>query len=197
MAALVERKTPFDLRLRENQYVQREAYAEMTIATIAQRLKPGEKLFLKDPRRLGRGAKAPTIRPVILRLASGELLALATSANPRNALARYRARWRIECLFATLKSKGFDLEATHLTGLVKLSTLMALLALAAKSGVAAHRRKAIPIKKHGRAAQSLFALGRAILCKTLASPNPTAIAEFLRQILAQDSATPPLKHVQV
>ena len=192
MAALVERKIPFDLRLRENQYVQRKGHAEMTIATIAQNLKPGESLVLKGPCRLGRGAKAPAIRLVILKLATGELLALATSATPRHALARYRARWRIECLFANLKSKGFDLEATHLTQLAKLSTLMALLALAvalaAKSGAAAHRQKPIPVKKHGRMAQSLFALGRAIFCKTLASSDPALVTQFLCQIL--ENATP-------
>jgi hypothetical protein len=201
MAALVERKVPFDLRLRENQYVQRENHAEMTIATIAQRLKPGQKLILKDPCRLGRGTQAPAVRLVILRLASGELLSIATSANPHKTLARYRARWRIECLFANLKSKGFDLEATHLTQLAKLATLMALLALAvalaAKSGIAANRRKAIPVKKHGRRAQSFFALGRAILCKTLASSNLLEIARFLREILAQPTTAAPLKQSQV
>lgn len=201
MAALVERKIPFDLRLRENQYVQREGYAEMTIATIAQDLKPGETLILKQPCRLGRSANAPAIRLVILRLATGELLALATSAKPRKALARYRARWRIECLFANLKSKGFDLEATHLTQLAKLSTLMALLALAlalaAKAGAAAQQRKAIPVKKHGRKAQSLFALGRAIFCKTMAGPNLSAVAGFLRYILESPPAALVLKKVQV
>ena len=43
-------------------------------------------------------------------LASGELLALACSSAPRHALARYRARWRIETMFGNLKSKGFALE---------------------------------------------------------------------------------------
>ena len=108
MASLAERKIPFDLRLRENQYVQREGFAEMTVATIAQGLKPGHKLILKQPCRLGREPDAPAIRLVVLRLQTGELLALATSANPRHALARYRRRWRIECLFANLKTKGFN-----------------------------------------------------------------------------------------
>ena len=197
MNALVERKIPFVLRLRENQYVQRKGYAEMTIAALASHLRTAETFTPKQPCKLGRAPDAPSVRLVILRLASGELLALATSANPRKALASYRRRWRIETLFANLKSKGFNLEATHLTDLGKLSTLMALLALAvalaAKSGSAANARNPIPIKKHGRRAQSLFALGRAILCKTLASPNPTEIAAFMQRILANTLASAPIK----
>jgi hypothetical protein len=46
--------------------------------------------------RLGQGGRrrAPDVRLVMLRLASCELLALATASRPRHALARYRARWR-------------------------------------------------------------------------------------------------------
>jgi len=201
MSTLAERKIPFVLRLRENQYVQRQGYAEMTIATIASQLKTGETIILKELCKLGRSAGAQSLRIVILRLAPDELLALATPAEPRKALARYKARWRIETLFANLKSKGFDLEATHLTALGKLSTLMALLALAvalaAKSGSAAQARKPIPIKTHGRRAQSLFAFGRAILCKTLAGTNPAEIAGYLSRILAIPGATPPAKQCQV
>jgi hypothetical protein len=201
MSALAERNIPFVLRLRENQYVQRQGYAGMTIAAIAGRLATGETLILKQPCRLGRSAGASRLRIVILRLAPDELLALATPANPRKALARYKARWRIETLFANLKSKGFNLEATHLTDLGKLATLMALLALAvalaAKSGQAAHARKPIPIKKHGRRAQSLFGLGRAILCKTFASPSLPEIETFLRRLLPSNAPLASLKQCQV
>jgi hypothetical protein len=201
MSMLAERKIPFVLRLRENQYVQRQGYAEMTIAAIASRLEPGKTVILKEPCKLGRSAGAASLRIVILRLATDELLALATPSEPRKALARYKARWRIETLFANLKSKGFDLEATHLTDLGKLATLMALLALAvalaAKSGSAAQQRKPIPIKKHGRKAQSIFALGSACLCKALASQKLVEIEKFLNQLLATTATATPLKQCQV
>jgi len=201
MNTLAERNIPFVLRLRENQYVQRQGYAEMTLAAIASRLKTGDTLILKEPCKLGRSAGAAYLRIVMLRLAPDELLALATPAEPRKALARYRARWRIETLFANLKSKGFDLEATHLTDPGKLATLMALLALAvtlaAKTGQAAHARKPIPIKKHRRRAQSLFGLGRAILCKTLAAANLPEIAALLRRLLACNSPAASIKQCQV
>jgi hypothetical protein len=201
MRTLKERNIQFVLRLRENQYVQRPGYAVMTIATIAAHLAVGQSLILKHLCKLGSSNNAPELRIVILRLRTGELLALATNAEPRKALARYKARWRIETLFANLKSKGFNLEATHLTKLEKLSTLMALLALAvalsAKTGVAAHAQNPIPLKNHGRPAQSLFALGRAILCKTLASADLTKIGKFLTRLLTETSSNGLIKQCQV
>ena len=96
------------------------------------------------------------MRLVITRLASGELLALACSGSARHALARYRQRWTIETMFGNLKTRGFALEATHLTDPNKLCTLLALLAFAValtvKTGVANARLHAIPIKRHGRRA---------------------------------------------
>jgi Transposase DDE domain len=201
MNTLAERKIPFVLRLRENQHVQRQGFAGMTLAAIAGKLKTGETAILKQPCKLGRSADAASLRIVVLKLASGELLALATPAEPRKALARYRARWRIETLFANLKSKGFDLEATHLADLGKLSTLMALLALAvalaAKSGAAAHAIRPIAIKKHGRRARSLFGLGRAMLCKLLACEDLAEIGRSLRRLLATTIAADPPKKCKV
>ena len=61
------------------------------------------------------------------------------------------------------QTKGFALETIHLTNPDKLCTLLALLAfavaLSVKTGVARTRLHAIPTKKHGRRAWSLFALG--------------------------------------
>jgi len=42
----------------------------------------------------------------------------------------YWERWDIETLFAALKSRGFDLEATHLTEPDRIRKLLGVLALA-------------------------------------------------------------------
>jgi hypothetical protein len=67
-------------------------------------------------------------------------LALACPGKPHRALAAYRQRWTIETMFANLKTKGFNLEDTHITDPGKLSTLLAVLALTVtltvKTGVA-------------------------------------------------------------
>ena len=48
-------------------------------------------------------------------MADGELVILATQDQPETALADYKERWQIETLFGCLKTRGFDLEATHIT----------------------------------------------------------------------------------
>jgi hypothetical protein len=190
MAYLQREKIPFILRLRENQFVLREGFVALSIATIAQHLKVGEKMIVKGLCRLGRADEtlSAPVRLVVMRLASGELLALACSRNPRHALAAYRQRWTIETMFGNLKTKGFALEATHLTDPDKLCTLLALMAFAValtvKTGVAMARLRPIPVKKHGRPAWSLFALGLNTLRKIFVAATPDQIIAFLGQLLS-------------
>ena len=90
-------------------------------------------------------------------------------------LADYRLRWAIESLFGALKSRGFDLESTHLHHRERLERLLALLALgfgwAHRTGlwVAEHVRAPRLIAKYGRRAKSLFRLGLDSLCQLLAT----------------------------
>lgn len=194
MRYLAEKKIPFALRLRENQYVTRDGYARWSISRIAQNLKPGERIFLKGACRLG--ADGPPVRIVILRLKADELLALACLSRPRCALAAYRKRWTIETLFANLKTRGFDMEATHLTDPGKLSTLMAILtigaALAIKTGACVNRAKPIPVKRHGRKAVSLFAHGLAHLRKLFAAPHIHQMTVLMKSILSYRMPPKPL-----
>jgi hypothetical protein len=189
MASLQTRNIPFVLRLKDTQLIRRDGFATRPVSILALRLERGQKLLVLQPCRLGLKPDTPPLRIIILRLQSGELLVLAANTKPKAALARYRKRWRIECLFANLKSRGFDLEATHLTNPAKLETLIACLALAvalaAKSGAAAEAKAAIAIKAHGRKAASLFALGLKTLCKALASPSRFKAERFLRQLLTR------------
>ena len=67
---------------------------------------------------------------VATRLDDGEWLMLATDRQPETALADYRLRWGIETLFATLKTRGFNLESTHCLAAERLNKLVSLLALA-------------------------------------------------------------------
>lgn len=97
------------------------------------------------------------------RLANGEYLIVVSNRSAANALASYAKRWQIECFFKSLKSSGFDLEATHLTSLERINTLLLVVSLsfvwALKVGEVLRRHKPIPIKKHGRKQQSVFRLG--------------------------------------
>jgi len=91
-------------------------------------------------------------------------------------------------MFGNLKTKGCALEATHLTDPDKLCTLLALMAfavaLAVETGVAMARLHPIPVKKHGRRAWSLFALGLHTLRKIFAAASPAQVIAFLDQLLS-------------
>jgi hypothetical protein len=103
----------------------------------------------------------------------------------------------IETMFINLKTKGFALEATHLIDPDKLGTLLALLAFAValtvKTGVARTRLHDIPIKKHGRRAWSLFALGLNTLRKIFIAASPDQIIAFLDQLLSPKLPVKPLR----
>jgi len=167
----------FVLRLREDMCIFNDTHAPRSLAHVAKDLRKGEKMILKGAWRLGQNEAeaSPPVRIVIMRLETGELIALATDKKPKTALARYRTRWKIETLFAALKTRGFDLEATHITAQKKLALLVGVLALAAavayKTGLWAEKQKATTIKKHGRPAKSIIRRGLETLAKLLIGDN--------------------------
>lgn len=175
------------LRLREDMKVFDATHAPLAIAQHAARLNPGERLVLKGWWRIGSCEQnaSPPVRIVVLRLKTGELLTIASRSRPMRALAIYRKRWKIETLFAALKTRGFNLEATHMARAEKISMLMALLAMAAsvacKVGLWALGKKQLRRKTHGRPARSLFAFGLDTLRKLFA---PRTFAQSLLILLA-------------
>lgn len=91
MAHLEKEKIPFVLRPRENQHVVREGFETWPVEGLAQNLKRGQSMTLKGFCRLGLGGQSSALRVriVIMRLKTGELLALENrdavrqSQNPR------------------------------------------------------------------------------------------------------------------
>ena len=72
-------------------------------------------------------------------------------------------RWEIETLFAAMKTRGFNLEDTHMTNHERVSKLVAVLAIAFcwahKIGDWLHKTKPIRLKSHERRAKSIFRYG--------------------------------------
>ena len=92
-----------------------------------------------------------------------EFLIVASNEKGRQSLEDYKKRWGIEVLFAALKSRGFDLEQTHLIHIERIEKLFALLAIAFTwahlVGEWIAKTQPLKIKKHGRKEQSLFRYG--------------------------------------
>ena len=92
-----------------------------------------------------------------------EFLIVASNEKGPKSLEDYKRRWGIEVLFAALKSRGFDLEKTHLIHIERIEKLIALLAIAFTwahlVGEWIAQTQPLKIKKHGRKERSLFRYG--------------------------------------
>ncbi|MBA3695041.1 MAG: IS4 family transposase [Acidobacteria bacterium] len=93
-----------------------------------------------------------------------EYLIVAGGEPSKNALAEYKVRWAIETMFGCLKSRGFEMEETHLTETRKISKLLMLLALALCLAILTGEIKTaitvkMKLKNNGRYAKSLFRIG--------------------------------------
>jgi hypothetical protein len=188
----------FVLRLREDMHVFNDAHAPLPLTHVARNVRVGQTMILKGFWRLGQteADASPLVRIIILRLESVELLSLAADKKPKTALARYRTRWKIETLFAALKTRGFDLEATHITAPKKLVLLVGVLALASalayKTGLWVTKLKPTAIKKHGRLAKSIFRRGLETLKKLLASTDTGQTKNVFAALLSPKLQTNPL-----
>ncbi len=104
------------------------------------------------------------LRIAAKRIKGGELLIVATSLDDAGrGLNLYRRRWGIECMFADAKTRGLNIEDTHITDPDKLATLLVVIALAVtwayRCATRVMGRKAIPKKQHGRRQKSWFRKG--------------------------------------
>ena len=118
-------------------------------------------------------------------LANAEWLIVATNlSDPKEALRTYRKRWGIECLFADTKTRGFNLEDTHMSNLDKISTMLALLTLAIvwsyRCATQQMGLRAIKRKAHGRREKSWFRTGFDILRRWIIHKPENAIAAWTK-----------------
>jgi len=162
-AFLIEKKIPFFIRIRENQYLKQNGkgslkafwlFNNLPLHTLRTYHKPwqlqGQWVYLSGLKRVNQKGQI-------------EFVILASYAFDAQALSHYARRWQIECLFKALKSSGFHLENTHLLDIERLNKLLALVTIAFvwvyRIGEYQHQKKPIPIKTHQRRAQSLFRYG--------------------------------------
>ena len=100
------------------------------------------------------------------------LIIVVGTKKPEAMIEDYSRRWCIETLFGCLKSRGFEIESTHMTEPEKMDKLMAILALTFLwCMIAGHweygEADQLPLNKHYRPAESLFRLGLDLLRRVL------------------------------
>ena len=122
------------------------------------------------------------------RLARNEYVIVCAPVASESLLEDYARRWEIETLFGCLKTRGFCLEATHVTDTERLRKLLAVVALAFcwahVTGAWLARHKPLPLKQHGRQAVSLFRHGfdhlRRILCNRTCKAERVALRVVIK-----------------
>ena len=105
-----------------------------------------------------------TVLAQAIRSSNQELvIVISNDLQATNILDIYAKRWKIECLFGQLKTRGFNFEDTHITIQERLNNLMKLLVLsfcvAYLVGLVHASVVPIQIKKHGRQLKSYFRHG--------------------------------------
>jgi Transposase DDE domain len=119
-------------------------------------------------------------------LGKGEYLILVAPSYSEQPEEEYKKRWEIETLFGCLKTRGFNLEDTHLTDPERLSRLLGLLAIAFcwahKVGEWRATQEPLKIKKHGYSAKSIVRYGLDCLRRILTNFDHFDLVEWTRVI---------------
>lgn len=158
---LISRKIPFAIRIKSNTLmVDPQTGQKVPVSEYFRRVKKGtyevQTIIWGHPIRVVFVKKRKSI--------DGALF-LAVSAEDFKPcwIKKYKNRWSIERMFLSMKTKGFNVERTHLMHPDRLETLILVVsiafALAVKAGRFLKTIRKIPIKKHGRRLYSIFTYG--------------------------------------
>jgi len=165
LAWLHEQGITFHIRIRANIHITNTRGRPVKAGELLRHLKTGQPRILRGKRRLGasKTSAAPPLAVAAMRLKTADFLIVVTNASPADALDQYAKRWEIETLFAAYKTRGFNLEDTHLVDQERIAKILAILALAFcwahAVGEWKHAQKPIPTKTHGHLAASIFRYG--------------------------------------
>lgn len=156
---LVKNQIQFRLRIKKN----------MMISRSNGRLSPAENFFRSLPlstecQLVGRRFVCGHLLWVTgMRLLSGDYLIVVACDDSTQVMNDYAKRWKIEVLFESLKSRGFNFEDVNLKDKESLKRLLAILTIAFcwayHIGAWLNEIKPIRIKKHQRPAKSVFRYG--------------------------------------
>ena len=155
---LTQSMIPFRIRIRDSELLG-DGKQKVATRVIFSHLKIGQSSLLKRKRILW----GNPVYVGALRLQDNSLLTVISPSYTDDIINDYAQRWGIETLFGIFKSRGFNLEDTHLIDSERLSRWFALLTIALcwayRTGQWLSQTKPITIKKHGRKAKSVFRYG--------------------------------------
>lgn len=180
MNFLSENNIAFAIRLRSRQHITLTTGQTRSLKTLLRRKRARTHTLSWKGKISGDDGGSAELTICVRKLKSGEWLIIATNAaNPKKAFNDYRKRWAIECLFGDVKTRGFNLEDTHITDPRKISTLVAIISLATiwtyRCATRQMGMKVIKRKSHKRRGKSWFRVGLDTLRKWLLHDPDKAI----------------------
>ena len=192
MTYLIEKNVPFVIRLREDMYIETEDRRPFQFRALLRKRRKGKWTgWLSGMQRTSENL----LRFEGRKIRGGELLLVATNIPAsKNALRLYRKRWGIECLFADAKTRGFNIEDTHITDHGKLATLLAVVSLAMtwayRCASQTMGRKSIRKKAHKRRSKSWFRVGFDVLRRWILYDPEKALQAWRRTCPKRTLASP-------
>lgn len=186
---LLEREIPFRLRLPNNtQTHNRQGNTRLPVTRLFS-IRAGEVMVLNTSRRIW----GHTVYLGATRTADRGWVVIVCDRHTPDMLKDYARRWEIETLFACLKTRGFDLETTHMTHNERIAKLLALLSIAFvwcyRVGEWQVTRKPTRILKHGRQAKNIFRRGKDFLQNLCMKQTlPPRMWNRLRTLLSPSAA---------
>lgn len=173
---LLEERIPFVIRIRNTMYVEYEG-RRVQVKSLCKNLQVGEKRYWNVRLNGKRVQLAATMSK------ENDLVIVIASRDVRGGLlSEYRVRWLIELFFKSIKSRGFNIEETHMIDPSRIKVLFAMIsyatALAVQSGIVYDYYDPITIKNHGRPTYSLFTYGFDFIRELLRGVIPSFIGRI-------------------
>lgn len=163
---LIEQKIPFIIRVKQNSMVEIGDNGKLAIGRLTKWL--SKKKVVNYPINLWGLSLYVSIEK---RRGAKEQMIVVSNCKFEDPLRMYRRRWEIETMFGCLKTRGFQLEDTHITDPDKIERVMFVLAIAFcwayRIGDIQDQVKAIEIKTHGRKARSIFREGLNLIRRSI------------------------------
>ena len=164
---LKDKEIPFVTRLKENMIVKLDGGGTITLKNLFSWVEKG---FAAKPKSVILGENL-RIKVQAKRTSKGLVIVAFDGEFPENSpqpVNIFRKRWLIECGFACLKRKGFELEDTHLLHANRLETLLGVVAIAFAWSLKIGQNLPKPKRKnHGYPANCLFTIGKKYLIHAL------------------------------
>jgi len=186
---LISKEAPFYIRVRGNMWVDVPGGGRKKAFWLFNSLKLNQAYYCPKIVYLGKHLVYLSGVKTVGRGNALEFVIIASFKPGHGALGEYKHRWQIETMFRAMKSSGFNIEATHLSDLGRVTKLVALVAVAFtwayKAGIYRHEKvKPIKVKRHGRRAYSFFKYGLEFIAQALLNPFKTKDLKICIKILS-------------